>query len=185
MNSLHTIQKTCRVFQVLVKVAMILSFVWAGLTALGAVCAMIWGGGGTVFGANQELLNALTETGGLKELTAECLADTVFALTDGTLFAFAYRYLKAEQADGTPFTQTGAVKIRKLGISTIVMPIVATIVASVIYGCFQAVDTANSAIYAAVDHGDNLPTLLIGVTLILVSLIFRYGAELEEKHHAS
>lgn len=185
MNSLHTIQKTYRVFQILAKVAMILSFVWAGLTALGAACAMVWSGGGSVFGADRDLLLALTETGGLKELMAECLADTVFALTDGTLFAFAYRYLKAEQADGTPFTQTGAVKLRKLGISTIVMPIVATIVSSVIYGCFEAVDTANSAIYAAVDHGDDLPTLLIGVMLILVSLVFRYGAELEENRHAS
>lgn len=185
MNSLHTIQKTCRVFQILAKVAMILSFVWAGLTALGALCAMVWSNGGTVIGANQELLYKLTETGGLQEMMAKLLADTVFALTDGTLFAFVYRYLKAEQADGTPFTQTGAVKIRQLGISTIVMPIVATIISSVIYGCFQAVDTADSAIYAAVDHGDDFPTLLVGVVLILVSLIIRYGAELEENRHTS
>lgn len=182
MKSLHTIQKTCRVFQILAKVAMILSFVWAGLTALGAVCAMVWGSGGAVHGADRELLYALTETGGLKELTAKCLADTVFALTDGTLLAFAYRYLKAEQADGTPFTRTGAVKVRQLGISTIVMPIVAAIVSSVIYGCLRAVDTVDSAIYAAVDHGDDLPTLLIGVMLILTSLIFRYGAELEDEY---
>lgn len=180
MKSLETIQKTFRVFQILAKVAMILSFVWAGLTALGVVCALVWGSGSTVSVANRELLYALTETGGLKQLMAELLSDTVFALTDGTLFAFAYRYLKAEQADGTPFTQSGAEKIRHLGISSIIMPIVAAIVSSVIYGCFQAADTANSAIYAAVDHGDNLPSLLVGITLILASLIFRYGAELEK-----
>ncbi|MCQ4022382.1 MULTISPECIES: hypothetical protein [unclassified Ruminococcus] len=185
MKSLQTIQKTCRVFQILTKVAMILSFVWAGLMALVVVCAMVWKGGITIFGMDRELLYTLTETGGLNELAAKLLPSIVFALTDGTLLAFAYRYLKAEQADGTPFTRTGAVKIRQLGISTIVMPIVATIVSAVIYGCFQAVDTANSAIYAAVDYGDDLPTFLVGIVLILVSLIFNYGAELEENRHAS
>jgi len=39
LNSLHTLQKTFRVFQILSKVAMILFFVWAGLTALG----LLWG----------------------------------------------------------------------------------------------------------------------------------------------
>lgn len=42
MKSLETIQKTFRVFQILAKVFMILSFVWAGLSALGLACRP-WG----------------------------------------------------------------------------------------------------------------------------------------------
>ena len=38
MKSLQTIQKTFRVFQILTKIAMILSFVWAGLALLGMLC---------------------------------------------------------------------------------------------------------------------------------------------------
>ena len=103
MRSLETIQKTFRVFQSLTKVFMILSFVWAGLTAIGLLCGMVWYHGGTVIGADRELLFTLTETGGLTEMTVVLLAETVMALADGSLLAFAYRYFKTEQAAGTPF----------------------------------------------------------------------------------
>lgn len=46
MKSLQTIQKTFRIFQILTKIAMILSFVWAGLTILGLLCSMVWYSGG-------------------------------------------------------------------------------------------------------------------------------------------
>ena len=42
MKSLQTIQKTFRVFQVLTKIAMILSFVWAGLAALIGGIVLAW-----------------------------------------------------------------------------------------------------------------------------------------------
>ena len=71
MKSLQTIQKTFRVFQILTKIAMILSFVWAGLTALGMLCAAVWYHGGIVVGASRELLFTLTETGGLAEMIGE------------------------------------------------------------------------------------------------------------------
>ena len=108
MKSLQTVQKTFRVFQILTQIAMILCFVWAGLAALGMLCGAVWYHGGVVVGASQELLYRLTETGGLAEMTGVLLTETIFALTDGILLAFAYRYLKAEQADGTPFTREGA-----------------------------------------------------------------------------
>ena len=41
MKSLQTIQKTFRVFQILSKIAMIRSFIWAGMAALGLLCAMV------------------------------------------------------------------------------------------------------------------------------------------------
>ena len=42
MKSLQTIQKTIGVFQVLTKIAMILSFVWAGLALLGMLFGVVW-----------------------------------------------------------------------------------------------------------------------------------------------
>lgn len=41
MKSLQTIQKTFRIFQTLTKVMMVLSFVWAGLAALGLLCGVV------------------------------------------------------------------------------------------------------------------------------------------------
>lgn len=174
MKSLETIQKTFRVFQILTKIAMILSFVWAGLSVLGLLCGVVWYNGGVVVGSNQELLYTLTETNGLNQLIAVLLADTIAALTDGILLVFAYRYFKAEQAAGTPFTHEGADQIRRLGVRTIVLPLVMIILIAVVYAMFGMPQGAGG-------DWSNGSSVTMGIVLILASIIFRYGADLEEK----
>ena len=174
MKSLQTIQKTFGVFKTLAKVFMILSFVWAGLAALGLLCGVVWYNDGSVVGTDQGMLLALTETGGLTEMIAVLLVDIILALTDGTLLAFALHYFKAEQADGTPFTKRGADEIRRLGIRTIVLPLVAAILAATVHAVFHLPANAGS-------DWSNAYSLTMGIVLILASLVFRYGAELEEK----
>ena len=49
MKSLQTIQKTFRVFQILAKLAFVFSIVGASICAVGALCAVTWYSGGTVF----------------------------------------------------------------------------------------------------------------------------------------
>ena len=174
MKSLQTVQKTFGVFKTLAKIGMILSFVWAGLAALGLLCGVVWYGGGSVVGLDQALMLELTATGGLNEMIAVLLVDTIFALTDGILLTFALRYFKAELADGTPFTKRGAEEIKRLGIRFIVLPLVASILAAVVCQLFDQLQSAGR------DWG-NLSSLCTGIALILASLIFRYGAELEEQ----
>ena len=177
MKSLQTIQKTFRVFQTLSKIAMVLSFVWAGLAALGLLCGVLWYSGGNVFGVNQELLYSLTVTGGLTEMIGVLLVDFILALTDGILLVFALRYFKAEQADGTPFSHSGADLMKRLGILLIVLPAVATILVGILHGIFDMVQIE------AADVG-NGTSVMMGIMLILVSLILRYGAEMEENRDA-
>ena len=172
MKSLQTIQKTFRVFQTLSKIAMVLSFVWAGLVALGLLCGVVWYSGGTVVGASQETLYSLTVTGGLSEMIGVLLVDFILALTDGILPVFALRYFKLEQADGTPFTQQGADRVLHLGILTIVLPLVAAILSALVCEFMTLPQDA-------VRDWGNLNSLTMGIVLILASLIFRYGAELE------
>ena len=174
MKSLQTIQKTFHVFETLTKIAMILSFVWAGLAALGLLCGIVWYHGGVVVGADRELLYSLTVTSGLTEMIGVLLTDTIWALTDGVLLSFACRYFKAEQADGTPFTHSGADQIKRLGIRTIVLPLVAVIVIAVIFAVFDVPQPAGS-------DWSNLSSVSTGIVLILAGIIFRYGADLEEK----
>ena len=174
MKSLETIQKTFRVFWIFTKIFMILSFVWAGLTMLGLLCGMVWYHGGTVIGAGRELLYALTETSGLTEMTVVLLAESIMALTEGILLAFAYRYFKTEQAAGTPFTREGADQIKRLGIRTIVLPLVAVVVVEVLYTMFGLPRYIGS-------DWSNAASVGMSITLILASLVFRYGADLEEK----
>ena len=104
-------------------------------------------------------------------IDAVLLADFVMITAEAILLSFAGRYLKAEQADGTPFTVTGAETLKKLGIRCIWLPIVAMVVASVIGVSFGVED---------LNIGSNLPSLATGIVLILASMIFRYGAALEE-----
>lgn len=177
MKSLQIIQKTFRVFQTLSKIAMVLSFVWAGLAALGLLCGVLWYSGGNVFGVNRELLYSLTVTGGLTEMIGVLLVDFILALTDGILLVFALRYFKAEQADGTPFSHSGADLMKRLGILLIVLPAVATILVGILHGIFDMVQIE------AADVG-NGTSVMMGIMLILVSLILRYGAEMEENRDA-
>ena len=172
MKTLKVIQKTFQVFKVLSKVAMILSFVACGLIFIALACGLVWRSGGRVIGLGLETLQELTHTAALDHLIGELLADAVFCLTDGVLFLFAFRYFSQEQEEGTPFTHSGANRIRRLGIQNIVLPLVAAIVAAVVYSCF------------GLDHAggwDNGANVTMGIFLILTSLVFRYGAELEER----
>ena len=151
---------------------MILTFVWAGLTAVGLLCGIVWYCGGIVVGASRETLLFLTMTDSINQMLGVLLTDLVFALSDGVLLAFALRYFSREQADGTPFTQSGAEQIKRLGIRTIVLPLIASILAAVFSELFGLTQ-------AAADDWSNLASMSMGIVLILASLIFRYGAELE------
>ena len=111
----------------------------------------------------------------LGEALAVLLSELILLVTDAILLAFAGRYFKTEQAEGTPFTENGANLIRMLGIHCIWMPIVSVVIASVIMVCL------------GVEKGgdvSNLPSVVTGIVLILASLIFRYGAALEARNRS-
>lgn len=95
----------------------------------------------------------------------------VILLADGILYLFAYRYFKAEQTDGTPFTHSGADRIRRLGIQSIVLPLVAVILAAVISSSLGLPENM---------EWSNGFSVMLGIVLILASVVFHYGAELEE-----
>lgn len=172
MKTLETIQKTCKVFYTLAKIAMSLSFVWAGLNAIGVICCTIWHCIGEMpTGFLEEIW--LDQYGDLLKTIGILTADFVFGVTDGILFFFAARYLKQELADGTPFTLDGSKQVMSLGIKTIVMPLVAVIICAIIYACFDLSQYNNLS---------NASSVVLGVALILVSLILRHGAELKEEN---
>ena len=172
MKSLQTIQKTCKVFQTLTKIVMILCFVGSGLLLLGLICGIVISSTGAVISGNMETLYRLTSSASFFEMVGSLLAELVLTLTEALLFAYAYKCLSQELSDGTPFTETGAIMVRKLGIKLIVMPIVAAIIAATIYASF-GIDAAEP---------DNGASVVMGIALILVSMILRYGAELEQRN---
>lgn len=89
------------------------------------------------------------------------LAGFVFAVTDGVLLFFTYRYHKGALVEGTPFAASGADEVRNLGIKTIVMPLAAVVISASIYACF--------GLSCLGDRGKGL-SLTLGVALTLSSL---------------
>ena len=172
MEQLQKIQKAAHVFEILTKIAYIFSIVGAVLCAVGALCAFSYASGGQVFSLFGEPVTIFSTTRPMTETMAVMLADFVMLVTEAILLSFALRYLRAEQADGTPFTVSGADTLKKLGIRCIWMPIVAMVLASVIGECYNVENLSIDS---------NLPSLATGVVLILASMLFRYGAALEEK----
>lgn len=170
MNTLSKIQKAFRIIGIFTKIAFVFSIIGAVCCAVGALCTLAWYTGGQVFslfGQPVIFFEAGTEA---NEAMAILLSDLVFLITESVLLFFARQYIKSEQAEGTPFTEKGADQLKKLGIRCIWMPIVAMVIVPIILLSLN------------VDRGgdiSNLPSVATGLVLILASVIFRYGAELE------
>lgn len=175
MKTLESIQKTMRVFQILTKIALVFSILGAAACALGGLFALTWYTGGEVFSLFGQPITPFVGMEDTNHAMAVLLSDLVFLSADAILLTFAQGYFKLEQAEGTPFTKKGAESIKKLGIHCIWMPIVAMAIVSVVLLCLG--EEKGGEI-------NNLPSVATGIVLILVSLIFRYGAELEEEKHA-
>lgn len=171
-TQLQRIQKTFHVFYVLARAAKILCIVGASICAVSAFCILTELQGGHVFGLFGEPIDLFERVADLKQAGIELIAAAIQLTADAVLFALAQSYLKAEQADGTPFTEQGASRLKALGIRCIWIPIVAIVIAEVI-----AVSQGLSDAGEIGNHSE----VITGIVLILVSMIFRYGAELEQK----
>ena len=157
-----------RVLAVIVRVVMILSFVGGGLLAItGIVC--LCAEKFTLADGLQRLLVDVGEFSNL-EVGLALLADAVLLLADGIMMVFAVMYFHTELKDGTPFTLAGAIRVRRMGIARIAATIVADVVCSLLS------DFVDSNLLYSIE---SVGGLFFGVALILASLIFRHGAELQ------
>ena len=170
MKNLQTIQKAYHIFEILLKIAMIAAFVWAGLAFLGLFCQILLYYDVWPFGFDMKIIMDTVGIKSINEIIGSLLSSFIFAITYGILSIFAVNYVKSEQIDGTPFTENGAKQIRRLGIQTIIMPIVAEIITAVIHEIFD--------VTFRTDWGGS--EIIVGFLLIFASFVFCYGAELEE-----
>lgn len=168
-NSLTAIQKCARVFRVLVRIGLILSIVGAvfGLAAL--MLWIHWNNAPATGIPQLDQVMQLIDRGSYYHTLSTLIADVVGCAFGGALLWLFHRYLAHELADGPPFTFSGASELRRLGVVTIVLPLVSL--------CLQAIPyTVYDLSYP--NRMENGTSVLLGVALILASLVFRYGAEL-------
>lgn len=91
---------------------------------------------------------------------------------------FAERYFAHELTAGTPFTLTGAKELLRLGIVTICVPLGTQILAHIV----------SDIIAEIIDCGEvfklnDIDSVALGVMFIVMSLLCRYGAEVQTQKH--
>lgn len=91
----------------------------------------------------------------------------------------AQRYLSLEIKEGTPFTFNGANLLKRLGIITIIVPILVTVASEIFCNVFESL--ANTTAFSLEElNFDNDGSIAMGLMLLLLSVLCQYGAELIE-----
>ena len=166
MKTLETIQKVFNVFRIITIIASIICTVAAVLSGPGALCAAVQYHGGTVLRIFGEPFDLFADGTDLLQKYVYLLSVTFMLIAEAILLKLTHSYLKSDRADGTPFTYNGAERLKKLGVRFIWIPIAV----SDAVAAWQGVDVTVA----------NFGGVVTGIVLILVSVIFRYGAELEK-----
>lgn len=177
MNKIKTIQRTLQVFRIITIIASIVCVIAAAVSGTGALCAITQYNGGQVFHLFGAPLDLFADWADLLQKSVYLLSVTFMLIAQVILLILTHGYLKAELADETPFTEKGAERLKKLGIRFVWIPVVVVAISEAV------------AIWLGVKRIliiGNLGCVMTGIVLILTAMIFRYGAELEQKalvHH--
>ena len=175
-KSLQTIQTLNKIGKVLSKIVFICCLV-------GAIGCIIGIASVALIGTDEVLKIGGVSIHGLIEKEAEMNITTLYAamfvgmamcIAEAVVSRTAERYFSNELAAGTPFTFEGAKEMLRLGIIVIVVPLVTTLASAIGVGIV-------SALVEGVDKIEisNGVSVTLGIMFIVMSVIFRYGAEIK------
>lgn len=169
MSNLEKIQKGMRVLQILSKIILVFACVGVVLTSAAAIFVATG-----VLNTGNQFLNFLSVTAEIskEQLVGILVTAACPLLFGGILTAYAYRYFTAELKEGTPFTNAGADRIKQLGIMTVILSVISTCIAD---GIYEKVNLTEW------NRFDGVGSIMSGICLILLAMVARYGAELEQK----
>ena len=179
MKSLQTIQKLSKIGKVVSEVIYIMSIVGFFLCLVGVVSLALGVdtikiGSFTLEGWIQKEANITNETIYLALIIA-----MIFCISRAILSKYWQHYFKGELQDGTPFNEARAIELRRIGILTICISLVTQIVAEIIYQTLSSIWNCNYTL-----NMDNVGSVILGIMCIVMSLIFRYGAEVTSSLHS-
>ena len=170
MSNLEKIQKGMKEFQILSKIILVFACVGVALASIGATLVAA-----VVLNMENQFLHFLSVTAEMskEQMIGILTAAAVSLLFGGIPTAFAYRYFTAELKEGTPFTTAGADSIKQLGIMGIALPVISM---WIIDGIYENIGLEQW------NRFDDVGSITIGICLILLAMVIRYGAELEQKN---
>lgn len=185
MNTLKTIQKLCRLGKALCRAAFVLAVIGFFGCAAGLI-SLQFGSGEIVSRGGVTLHGILALSAGRSPVSAAAaLAGWLIVCAgEAVLARLAERYFKNELKAQTPFTIAGAAEMQRLGVLTIVIPVVAcALAANIAEGVILGLTQTAGAIAADI-YPNAGASVALGVMFIVASLLCRCGAELAAQPEA-
>lgn len=174
MKTLNTIQKLSKIGKVLSKIMFIFCIIGfcgciVGILSMALGAPTLEFGGVTL----ESILNMKAEVT-VSTVYAAMAAGMILCAGEAVLAKFAEHYFKRELADGTPFTLDGAKEVQRLGILTICIPIGTQFIAEIVYAVMEQAVRGVAPMSLSNDA-----SVALGVMFLVLSLICRYGAEIQ------
>ena len=108
------------------------------------------------------------------ELITHALEHLVHFAANGILLLFVSKYLNHELHDGTPYTEEGAKELKELGVHALLHPIITASIIAIIY-------VLGGKEFPSFFTESNYIGLLLGIVILFVAMVVKYGAEEEKK----
>ena len=171
MKETARIQTVFRVLKIILSIIRVMLFIGAAAVAVGIVFWCIFGKQ-YLSGENMKLhyLMQSLDNGGFTSTVLLLITDLIFCIGSFIVFSSAVNYLKKELNDGTPFTQSGARKLRNTGLCCVTVSLTSQALIGVICEIFDL-----KSAYA-VDEA----TIIVGLLLMLFSAVLRQGEQKKE-----
>lgn len=177
-KNLEILQKLAKLGKILSKIAFIFSVIGICGSLVG-VLDVIYGSGGVLKLGGVTAYSALAQFNAynVKSIEAVLTAWMIVCAGEAVVAKFAELYFRGVLTAETPFTRTGARQLNRLGIITIVIPIVSVTLAEIVQ------EVMTGFMNTAADNRINLDfnneaSVVMGVMFIVGSVICAYGAEL-------
>lgn len=175
MKTLDIIQTLCKIGKIISKIVYICCIVGIVGCAVGFVAVII---GGEIIKLGGMTLNSILQNEvqiGQGDVWAAIEIGLFLCLGEFFVARMSYRYFDNELKAGTPFTLDGAKELLHLGISVIWIPILSSVLAQI--GQEIIAQFAEDVQKINFD-GNN--SVILGVMFIFISLLCKYGAQLQE-----
>lgn len=173
-------EKTLKVIQTIAKIAKVLSTIFFVIGIVGFCLCVV----GIIFlavGFDSVQIGSVTVRSIIAKNAEMSNTELYMVMVSGliecavmaVLCKFTEIYCKHELSDGTPFTLSGSKELFRLGILRLAIPLAAQILLSIVL----AILVHGSAEVNKVTVSSNGGSFGVGLVLLLLSLVFRFGAQ--------
>ena len=176
LKAIQTLSKVGKIISKIIFICCVVGFCFCIAGIIGLACGLDGIEIGDV--TLESIVQSETEVTKGTMYTAMAIG-AIFCAGEAVLCKFSEHYFTRELADGTPFTFGGAKELMRLGVLAICIPIGVQIIASIVRSILEHVLEG----VELTDMG-SIGSVSIGIMMIVMALICRYGAEREADHIA-